>query len=96
MDNGGELRVTARNGSQEGSTEITVQDTGCGMAPEVLERAFDPYFTSKPRGTGLGLAIVYRIIDEHGGNVWISSKENQGTTVTMTLPSGPATKDGQG
>ena len=96
MDNGGELRVTARNGSQESSTEITVQDTGCGMTPEVLERAFDPYFTSKPQGTGLGLAMVYRIIDEHGGNVWISSRENQGTTVTLTLPSGPATRGRQG
>jgi signal transduction histidine kinase len=63
-----------------------VRDTGCGIAEDILERVMDPYFTTKPEGTGLGLAMVYKIIDEHGGTIKISSKEGEGTTVTIILP----------
>lgn len=89
MEQGGELRVTVRGRDRESGTEIVVQDSGCGMTPEVLERAFDPYFTTKGDGTGLGLAMVQRIIDEHGGSIRISSRQNQGTTVTLILPARP-------
>ncbi|MBU2537982.1 MAG: two-component system sensor histidine kinase AtoS, partial [Proteobacteria bacterium] len=65
---------------------ITVRDTGCGIAENILERVMDPYFTTKPEGTGLGLAMVYKIIDEHGGTIRIVSKEGEGTTVGITLP----------
>ncbi|MCK5404896.1 MAG: hypothetical protein KAI75_06675, partial [Desulfobulbaceae bacterium] len=53
---------------------------------EITDQILDPYFTTKPEGTGLGLAIVQKIIDEHGGTTNITSKEGEGTTVTITLP----------
>jgi two-component system sensor histidine kinase HydH len=86
MEHGGELRVSVREGDSPDTVEITVRDTGCGIAEDILERVMDPYFTTKPEGTGLGLAMVYKIIDEHGGTIKIASKEGEGTTVSMVLP----------
>jgi two-component system sensor histidine kinase HydH len=86
MEQGGELEVSVREGSSPGTVEISVRDTGCGIAEDHLERVMDPYFTTKPEGTGLGLAMVYKIIDEHGGTISIASKEGKGTTVTIVLP----------
>lgn len=66
---------------------LTVKDNGSGMSDEVLRRAFEPYFsTKKEKGTGLGLATVSAIVREYGGVVRISSREQQGTTVTVILP----------
>jgi len=58
------------------------------MTPEVLRQVFNPFFTTKPvgSGTGFGLSVVERIIKHHNGKINISSKENKGTTVTITLP----------
>jgi signal transduction histidine kinase len=58
------------------------------MSPEVLRQALNPFFTTKPvgSGTGTGLSLTERIIKRHGGMINISSKEGEGTTVTMTLP----------
>jgi len=86
MEKGGKLHVSVAEGSQEGTMEIRVQDTGCGIAEGIMERVVDPYFTTKPDGTGLGLAMVYKIIDEHGGKIRIASKEKEGTTITIVLP----------
>ena len=86
MEHGGELQVTVCEGNLPGTVEISVRDTGCGIAADNLERVMDPYFTTKPAGTGLGLAMVYKIIDEHGGTIRIASKEGQGTTVSIVLP----------
>lgn len=86
MENGGELQVSVHEGSRPDTIEITVRDTGCGIADDILERVMDPYFTTKPEGTGLGLAMVYKIVDEHGGTIKIASKEGQGTTVSIILP----------
>jgi signal transduction histidine kinase len=57
---------------------------------EARDKIFDPFFTTKADGTGLGLAIVYRIIDDHGGTVEVSSEQRAGTTFTIRLPSGAA------
>jgi hypothetical protein len=67
---------------------LRVSDTGEGMAPEVLERAFEPFYTTKPEGegTGLGLATVYGIVRQHGGYAQIYSDVGIGTTVTALLP----------
>jgi PAS domain S-box-containing protein len=65
---------------------ISVQDWGSGIAPEHLERIFDPYFTTKPTGHGLGLAVCYSIIRKHGGLIEVESRQGEGTTFSVYLP----------
>lgn len=65
---------------------IAVCDDGEGMAPEVKENVFTPFFTTREEGTGLGLPLVRRIVEQHGGSVEIESTLGQGTTVTLVLP----------
>ena len=68
--------------------ELRVRDNGCGMEPAVLEKVFEPYFTTKAqkKGTGLGMAITKRILDEHRGGIHITSVPGKGTEVTISLP----------
>ncbi len=70
---------------------IAVIDTGTGMPPEVLERLFEPFYTTKPHGhgTGLGLAAAMGIVRAHGGAIQVLSEPDQGTTVNLFLPAGP-------
>lgn len=68
--------------------EIKISDTGSGIEKKDLEKIFEPFFTGKDKGTGLGLTIVNRIVDGYGGKIEIESRENQGTTCTVWLPSG--------
>src|SRR5688572_3320241 len=65
---------------------LTVVDNGPGFQGGLLEQAFDPYVTSKPKGTGLGLAIVRRIVEEHGGQVEVDNAPQGGARVRITLP----------
>ena len=65
---------------------LSVADTGPGVAPETIERMFNPFFTTRRTGTGLGLAIVHRIVDAHGGHIRIQSKRHKGTVVVVELP----------
>jgi signal transduction histidine kinase len=67
---------------------LAITDTGSGMPPEVMERAFEPFYTTKPegKGTGLGLAMAYGFIKESGGHIHINSTLGQGTTIQMFLP----------
>ena len=67
---------------------VTVSDTGHGIAPNILERVFDPYFTTKPpgQGSGLGLAVVHGIVKNYNGNIAIDSRLHQGTVVNVWLP----------
>lgn len=71
---------------------IVVEDDGCGMAPEVAERALHPFFSTKPaeHGSGLGLATVYGFVRQSGGNLVIESAPGRGTRVTLLLPAPPA------
>ncbi len=67
---------------------LLLRDNGPGFQAEFLNRAFEPYFTTKPRGTGLGLAIVKKIIDEHGGEIRLANREAGGAEVRVRLPIG--------
>jgi two-component system sensor histidine kinase PilS (NtrC family) len=69
-----------------GFVEVTVTDTGVGIAPDVLDRIFDPFFTTKRDGTGLGLATVHRIVEANGGNLRVESRVSEGTVFRVRLP----------
>lgn len=86
MPEGGTLTVSLRPG-EEGAL-ISVEDTGCGISPEHLEKIFDPFFTLSPvgKGTGLGLSICYSIVRQHLGNIEVQSIEGQGTVFIIYLP----------
>jgi len=81
-------RVLVRLGEQPGWVWIEVEDDGPGLAPDVLQRASDLYFTTKApgRGTGLGLAIVHRVVAAHGGRVDLHSQPGQGFRARIELP----------
>jgi signal transduction histidine kinase len=85
MPDGGRLRAELQR-SWAGRLRIAFKDTGQGMTPQQVERLFEP-FSSSTGGTGLGLSIVYQIIRDHGGTINVRSREGQGTTITIELPS---------
>jgi two-component system sensor histidine kinase PilS (NtrC family) len=85
MPTGGKLKAELRR-APSGRLRITFNDTGRGMTPEQVEHLFEP-FSSTTGGTGLGLSIVYQIIRDHGGTINVRSREGQGTTITIELPS---------
>jgi PAS domain S-box-containing protein len=80
----GELRQNRRG--PEPAVRIDVQDAGLGMAREVRQRLFEPFFSTKRGGTGLGLYICHRIVRAHGGRIDVDSREGEGTRVTVWLP----------
>ena len=86
MPNGGILRVNTGIVKSDGSVFIAIQDSGIGMTEEKAAEIFKPFFTDKSRGTGLGLAITKNIIEQHHGSISVSSKEDEGSTFTITLP----------
>ena len=88
MPDGGIITISAENRDSDDGREvqICVQDQGIGIAPQYLNRVFDPYFSTKQQGNGLGLASCHSIITKHGGKITVTSELNQGTTFTMTLP----------
>jgi len=103
MPDGGSLRLETANShiDEDGAAAepsvspgdyvtLSVADTGAGMAPNVLERVFEPFFSTKEvgKGSGLGLSMVYGFVAQSGGRVEIDSEEGRGTKVTMFLPRG--------
>jgi signal transduction histidine kinase len=86
MDHKGKLTLGLRRDGDNALVSVT--DTGCGMTPEVRERIFDAFFTTKPagEGTGLGLDIVRKIVEKHGGRILVDSAVGQGSTFTVSLP----------
>ncbi len=81
-----EGRIEIRVRGDEKAVHISVSDTGCGIAPEDLQRVKEPYYTTKFSGTGLGLMVVYRVVREHGGAISIQSEVGVGASITLTLP----------
>lgn len=92
MPNGGQIGVSVRKSADADLAEIAIRDSGHGMAPEVLKRIFDPYFTTKTAdsqgqgGTGLGLSLTRQVIESHQGRIRVESAVGQGTTFTLKLP----------
>jgi len=66
--------------------EIALYDDGPGIKEEQIEKIFEPYVTTKTKGTGLGLAIVKKIIEEHGGAIWIDTRRKVGAGFIIQLP----------
>ncbi|WP_428630690.1 ATP-binding protein [Sphingopyxis sp.] len=88
MDGHGSLTIRTLDDGDQKAMAVQVIDTGCGMAPDVLERVFDPFYTTKPagQGTGLGMSQVFAFCRQSGGEVQIASTEGEGTSVAMLLP----------
>jgi signal transduction histidine kinase len=70
----------------DGQIIMTVADHGDGIPSEIIDRVFDPYFSTKSSGTGLGLSLTKTIIEKHGGEISLESHSGEGTTVTVTIP----------
>jgi len=88
MQQGGVLTVQSLL-VQEGGVDmvrIRVSDTGQGIPPQILEKIFVPFFTTKAQGTGLGLPISHRLIEQNGGRLAVQSEDGKGTTFTVDLP----------
>jgi signal transduction histidine kinase len=90
MAGGGKLNVATTNGDM---VSVRVTDTGSGIAPEHIQRIYDPFFTTKTapaegqnRGTGLGLSVTYGIIQEHAGKIRVESNPGAGTTFSLDFP----------
>ncbi|KPL48278.1 histidine kinase [Xanthomonas axonopodis] len=107
MPDGGQLRIATRQLQVEdqplelgrgialapGSyVVVSVADTGTGMPADVLERVFEPFYTTKPigQGTGLGMSMIYGFMQQSNGQVWVESRPGAGTTVSLYLPTGVA------
>jgi signal transduction histidine kinase len=75
-------------GGDGGKVEIKVKDNGNGIPPKILDKIFQPFFTTKPtgQGTGLGLSLSYDIIKAHGGELKVGTKEGQGAQFIIQLP----------
>lgn len=87
-DDGGVITLGARHSLEQDAVELTVADTGCGMSPSVLHRAFDPFYSHRKAGRrrGLGLPRAFRIVEAHSGRIWLESREGEGTTAHVLLP----------
>jgi CheY-like chemotaxis protein len=99
MPSGGVIAITGSNYCLEPGdllpispgnyVQIVIKDQGVGIPAAMLDKIFDPYFTTKQQGSGLGLAITYSIISKHDGYITVDSALGQGTTFTIYLPASP-------
>lgn len=84
MPDGGELNITIA--PEELHLTVLVSDTGHGIAPDALEQIFEPYYSTKETGIGLGLPLTRKLIEDHGGEIKVTSEVGKGTTFTVSLP----------
>jgi signal transduction histidine kinase len=87
-DHQGRIKIRTRPEGRGEQVRLSIEDNGCGIAPEVKDRIFDPFFTTKQRsgGTGLGLSITYGIIQQHRGRIVVESESGTGTSFHFILP----------
>ena len=88
MPYGGDLVVSSRLDDDGQLVVLDITDTGVGIPADKLEQIFAPFYTDKSRGTGLGLCIARSIIEKHGGRITVQSRPGDGSTFTVTLPTG--------
>jgi two-component system NtrC family sensor kinase len=88
MPHGGNLWLTTSVDSERGQVRVVVRDDGSGIPPQILQRIFEPFLTTKEtgKGVGLGLAISHSILERHNGHIAVESEVGKGTTFTVTLP----------
>jgi signal transduction histidine kinase len=88
LNGDGQVAVTVRPVRVEEREwiELSVADTGVGIAPDAREHIFEPYFSTRAGGTGLGLAIARKAVEEHGGTISLESETGRGTRVFLRLP----------
>ncbi|MDH4081376.1 MAG: ATP-binding protein [Nitrospira sp.] len=90
--------LTLESTATAGGTQVRVSDTGCGIAPELLTRIFEPFYTTKPpgKGTGLGLYNIKNVIQHMHGTIEVESHVGQGSTFTLTFPGDPSLAEENG
>lgn len=86
MTSGGRLSIKVLRREDDRGIEILIEDNGCGISPENIDKIFDPFFTTREKGTGLGLTIVHNIVKVHGGNIRVQSKPDEGTLFIVKIP----------
>lgn len=86
IQDNGMISVSSQIGADRDAVEILVEDTGCGIPMDIVDKMFDPFFSTKPQGTGLGLAVSYGIVQNHKGHIRVSSKPGEGARFTVELP----------
>jgi len=84
MQDGGTIDIKVEEARD--AYRIEIEDTGCGISKENVDKIFNPFFTTKEKGSGLGLSIVRKIIEGHRGTIGVQSREGQGTKVEVQLP----------
>jgi len=86
MPQGGEITISTRHDLKSQALVIEVQDTGKGIPAELLDRIFQPFFTTKVKGTGLGLAVSKRLVEDNGGSIQVANNLSGGAVFTIILP----------
>ena len=86
ISEGGKITVATRYDQKIEAVAVDLRDTGTGIPGDLMEKIFQPFFTTKGKGTGLGLAISKRIIEEHGGSIRVANQVSGGVVFTITLP----------
>jgi two-component system, sporulation sensor kinase E len=88
IKDGGRVQVSTIYSDKEGAIHVQVRDTGCGIDQDVIDRIWDPFFSTKEvgKGIGLGLALTYNIVKRHGGEITVESRVGEGTQFTVLLP----------
>ncbi|WP_297889103.1 ATP-binding protein [Sulfurihydrogenibium sp.] len=86
IEDSGNVDVKVLVNKKEKKVIIKVKDNGIGIPSQHLDKIFEPFFTTKEKGTGLGLSVSYRIVESHGGKIYVSSEEGKGTEFTIEFP----------